>query len=203
MRFVRICSKRELNVTDRTQIPIRPECLRPADELWVQPTGEEVREVLRRAGLTGAAAARLLGMKGATGRGIRRYTGGEAPIPYPSWALLCDVAGIQRIWRSDASTPAVPPDKKASDTVPLACDEALATVIGQAETVIERVWTSQDIASLASIDECRDALVRMKQAQHTLSMREGTSADERALLDERLAVAQTKVKVMSGWADLS
>ena len=34
---------------------IRLECLKPA-ERWAQPTGEEVREVLRLAGLTGGKA---------------------------------------------------------------------------------------------------------------------------------------------------
>jgi hypothetical protein len=40
---------------------IRLECLKPA-ERWAQPSGEEVREVLRLAGLTGGKAAKVLGL---------------------------------------------------------------------------------------------------------------------------------------------
>lgn len=36
---------------------IRLECLRPAEK-WERPTGEEIREVLRLAGLTGGGAAK-------------------------------------------------------------------------------------------------------------------------------------------------
>jgi len=46
---------------------IRLECLKPA-ERWAQPSGEEVREVLRLAGLTGgkcwASARRATGRSG-------------------------------------------------------------------------------------------------------------------------------------------
>ena len=41
---------------------IRLECLKPA-ERWAQPSGEEVREVLRLAGLTGGKAAKVLGQQ--------------------------------------------------------------------------------------------------------------------------------------------
>ena len=40
---------------------IRLECLKPA-ERWAQPTGEEVREVLRLAGFSGSKAAKALGL---------------------------------------------------------------------------------------------------------------------------------------------
>ena len=33
------------------EVNIRPECLRPASAGWLQPSGDEVREVLRRAGI--------------------------------------------------------------------------------------------------------------------------------------------------------
>ena len=45
-----------------TEANIRLECLRPAFR-WQQPTGEEIREVLRLAGFTGGAAAKALGVK--------------------------------------------------------------------------------------------------------------------------------------------
>jgi hypothetical protein len=53
---------------------IRLECLRPA-ESWSQPTGEEVREVLRLAGFTGGAAAKRLGLGAKGDRTVRRWIG--------------------------------------------------------------------------------------------------------------------------------
>ena len=78
---------------------IRFECLRPAADGWVQPTGDEVREVLRRANLSGSRAADVLGLGSGGGRTVRRWTGEETPIPYAVWAILCDLAGFERIWR--------------------------------------------------------------------------------------------------------
>jgi len=73
------------------QTPIRPECLRPFAEGWAQPTAAEVRTVLRQAGLTGSEAAKLVGIS--DGRTVRRWTGGDTPIPYAAWVLLCQAAG--------------------------------------------------------------------------------------------------------------
>lgn len=42
---------------------IRLECLKPA-ERWTQPTGEEVREALRLAGLTGGGSRKAAGPRG-------------------------------------------------------------------------------------------------------------------------------------------
>lgn len=78
---------------------IRPECLRPAEE-WEQPTGEEVREVLRLAGFTASRAASVLGLGKEGGRTIRRWIGEESHISYAAWALLCDFAGQGQIWKS-------------------------------------------------------------------------------------------------------
>ena len=75
---------------------IRPECFRPASE-WQQPSPEEVKEILRRLNLKGSEAASLLGLSQG-GRQIRRWTGGDAQIPYASWAILADMAGFPRIW---------------------------------------------------------------------------------------------------------
>ena len=77
---------------------IRPECLRTADAGWERPTPEEVREVLRRAGLSGGEAARMLGLGEKGSRAIRRWSGGEAEVPYSAWALLCHKAGLGTIW---------------------------------------------------------------------------------------------------------
>lgn len=87
-----------------TNVPehsIRAGCLRPADA-WVQPTGEEVREVLRLAGLSGGAAAKFLGLSEKTGgRTIRRWVSDPTDMPYAVWALLCDRAGLGRIWQDE------------------------------------------------------------------------------------------------------
>jgi len=47
-------------------------------------------------GLTGGEAAKLLGIS--DGRTIRRWTGGDSPIPFAAWAILCNVAGLGLIW---------------------------------------------------------------------------------------------------------
>jgi hypothetical protein len=77
-------------------IEIRPECLLPADHGWQQPTAEEVKAVLKVAGMTGGAASKFLGMH--NNRAVRRWTGGDDQIPYSAWALLCAVAGLGYIW---------------------------------------------------------------------------------------------------------
>ena len=73
---------------------IRLECLKPA-ERWTQPTGEEVREALRLAGLTGGAAAKRLGLGAKGDRTVRRWIGEDSHIPYAARALLCDFAGLR------------------------------------------------------------------------------------------------------------
>lgn len=77
---------------------IRLECLKSA-ERWTQPTGEEVREALRLAGLTGGAAAKRLGLGAKGDRTVRRWIGEDSQIPYAAWALLCDFAGLGEIWK--------------------------------------------------------------------------------------------------------
>ncbi|MEX3985958.1 XRE family transcriptional regulator [Paraburkholderia sp. EG287A] len=83
-------------------IHIRQQCLVPWVKGWQQPTGVEVREVIRRAGLTGREAADLVGLseKGG-GRQIRRWISGESHIPYAAWAIFCEVAGLGKIWAID------------------------------------------------------------------------------------------------------
>ncbi|WP_332309629.1 hypothetical protein [Achromobacter xylosoxidans] len=75
---------------------IRSECLLPFSEGWQQPTADEVRAVVSMAGLTGGDTAKLVGIS--DGRTVRRWTGGDAPIPFAAWAILCDVAGLGKIW---------------------------------------------------------------------------------------------------------
>lgn len=76
---------------------IRLECLRPAEK-WERPTGEEIREVLQLAGLTGGGAAKKIGLGQKGDRTVRRWIGEETHIPYAAWALLCDMAGQGKIW---------------------------------------------------------------------------------------------------------
>lgn len=80
-----------------TENTVRDVCLRPFDMGWEPPTADEVRYVLKKANLTGAAAARLTGIKDS--RTVRRWTGGETPILFSPWAILCDVAGLGQIWK--------------------------------------------------------------------------------------------------------
>lgn len=49
------------------------------------PTATQFRAFLKAHGLTGAAAAELVGVKP---RQIRRYTGGDTPVPYAVWFTL-------------------------------------------------------------------------------------------------------------------
>jgi len=82
---------------------IRPECLATAASgQWEQPTGEEIKTKLRLAGLTGAQAAKYLGLGNGGDRTVRRWTGGEVSITYAAWALLCHRAGLGEIWVSSA-----------------------------------------------------------------------------------------------------
>lgn len=86
-------------MTVDVHVEIRPECLVPADEGWERPRGAEVQEVVRRIGLSGRAIARVLGLSEHGGRQIRRWISEDAPINYPAWAILCEMAGLGRIWR--------------------------------------------------------------------------------------------------------
>jgi hypothetical protein len=80
------------------EVKIRSECFLPADEGWERPSGPEVQEIVRRVGMSGRGVARLLGLSEHGGRQVRRWMSEEAPIPYSAWAILCDIAGFERIW---------------------------------------------------------------------------------------------------------
>lgn len=79
---------------------IRDTCLRPA-ESWTQPTGDEIRQVLRIAGFTGVKAAAALGLGAKGDRTVRRWVSEESAIPYATWALLCAFAGLGPIWKAN------------------------------------------------------------------------------------------------------
>lgn len=75
---------------------IRPESLRRFADGWEPPDSNAVRAVLSLAKLTGGAAAKKVGIHDS--RTVRRWTGGETAIPYAAWALLCEIAGLGKIW---------------------------------------------------------------------------------------------------------
>ena len=75
---------------------IREGCFADAQH-WVQPTGSEVRALLKLAGLTGVQTANELGLKDS--RTIRRWVSDETPIPWACWAILCEMAGKGLIWK--------------------------------------------------------------------------------------------------------
>jgi hypothetical protein len=81
-------------------VTIRSACLRPASA-WQKPSSVEIREVIRRAGMTGAEVAAFLGLSDKSpGRQVRRWISEETTIPYSAWALLCAAAGLGQIWDS-------------------------------------------------------------------------------------------------------
>ena len=95
------------------KVAIRPETLRSFPD-WVQPTPDEIREVIRLAGvnrglkrLTGVQVADLVGVASTgvgAGRGSRtvRSWVGQGRIPYAAWAILCAEAGLGFIWRGES-----------------------------------------------------------------------------------------------------
>lgn len=58
---------------------------------WEQPTPEEVRAVIGRAGLVPREAADFLGE---SRKRLSRWTTGEEDIPFTAWVLLCQRAGL-------------------------------------------------------------------------------------------------------------
>lgn len=76
---------------------LRPETLQNGAK-YAEPTPEEVRTIIREAGLTGGGVAAFLGMRNGGSRVVRRWCSGDASIPYSAWALLCWLAGKGQIW---------------------------------------------------------------------------------------------------------
>lgn len=88
---------------------IRQATLQPA-HLWERPAGSEVRAMLDLIGITDAEASDMLGLtpqdtkkSGYGSRTVRRWTAGDAKIPYAAWAILAHRAGFGTIWVSEAS----------------------------------------------------------------------------------------------------
>ena len=75
---------------------IRSECLVPHKLNWEHPTSAEMEEVLHLAGLTITQACQVLDVKDE--RLMRKWVSAQTAIPYASWALLCELAGLGCIW---------------------------------------------------------------------------------------------------------
>lgn len=86
-------------MSETNAFTIRPECLRPYEQHWEQPSENEIREVIRLAGLTGGKTAKVLGLGSQGSRTVRRWISEDSLIPYAAWAILCDLAGLGIIWR--------------------------------------------------------------------------------------------------------
>lgn len=96
--------RRNMMAGDNSALAIRRECLRPATAGWAQPTGPELREVVRLCGMTGSQVEDFLGMSSNNrGRQFRRWISEDANIPYSAWALLCARAGLGNIWEVEAA----------------------------------------------------------------------------------------------------
>ena len=74
-------------------------CCLTLGENWTQASPEEVIEALRLAKLSAENAGRVLGYGIGNGRTVRRWRLGETKVPHAAWAILCDLAGLGRIWR--------------------------------------------------------------------------------------------------------
>lgn len=83
---------------------IRSACLTAASK-WQVPAPEEVRSLLlaisKRTGLSldDQVVADLLGLGLEGSSMVADWLKGSANIPYPCWALLCEMAGFGLIWR--------------------------------------------------------------------------------------------------------
>lgn len=74
-------------------IEIRLETRLPfADARYVSPSTDEIREVVRRLGLTSAQAADRVGVS--SHRKMREYLGGQRDLSYAAWRLLLIGAGL-------------------------------------------------------------------------------------------------------------
>lgn len=83
---------------------IRSACLTVASK-WQPPAQDEVQSLLlaisKRTGLSlgSQAVADLLGLGHAGSAIVDDWLVGRSCIPYPCWAMLCEMAGLGLIWR--------------------------------------------------------------------------------------------------------
>jgi hypothetical protein len=72
---------------------------------WQSPAPEEVQSLLlaisKRTGLSleNQKIAGLLGLDPDGSSVVADWLAGRASIPYPCWAMLCEMAGLGLIWR--------------------------------------------------------------------------------------------------------
>ena len=74
---------------------IRQETLTQAPQ-WVPPTADEIRQLIKMTGMTGGEIAACVGV---SGRRIREWAA-KGGIPYAAWAIMADVAGLGKIWKT-------------------------------------------------------------------------------------------------------
>lgn len=83
---------------------IRSACLTVASK-WQPPAPDEVQSLLlaisKRTGqsLESQVVADLLGLGHEGSAIVADWLVGRASIPYPCWAMLCEMAGLGLIWR--------------------------------------------------------------------------------------------------------
>ena len=71
---------------------INPDSIRPFyDPEYQAPSVDDIRLLLKFNEWTGSKAARIVGVDNRT---LRRWTGGERPIPYSAWRLLLVYSGL-------------------------------------------------------------------------------------------------------------
>ena len=87
---------------ERIRLP-RSVLLEYADPERTDPEPEHVREVLKRGLLTGARAAKLLGVSGRT---VRKWTGGDQRISFAAWQVLLHYIREIDLPRLDTDGPA-------------------------------------------------------------------------------------------------
>ncbi len=75
---------------------VRPETLVPFDCGWLQPHSDEIKHVLNFMNYSGSKAGKLVGVSSRT---IRKWIGGESPIPFAAWAILIESAIGLKIWK--------------------------------------------------------------------------------------------------------
>ncbi|OEE79315.1 transcriptional regulator [Vibrio ordalii FF-167] len=79
-------------------LDIRSETLLPFASGWLQPDAEEIRKLLKFAELSGSEVGKLVGVSSRT---VRKWVGGQSPIPYAAWALLIEITMDHKIWFSN------------------------------------------------------------------------------------------------------
>jgi hypothetical protein len=150
-------------------------------------------------------------------RTIRRYTGGDVPIPYASWAILCEAAGLGRIWAVPGGSDETDADEASNDPTGGATgsdDTHGLRAYWQKEKPVfeglvqtfESLFNGSREASLANIEECRNALVRMRQIAHVLTHFPDAGGSGQAVIEfvqHALSTAEEQMQVIALWGETS